>query len=393
MAKTEAEETIVINRPDGSTDPVSRSGAAPPRVAMIAPGEIFGGAERQILTLARTLRLTGSAIKLLVFHDGELARRARSTGIATQVLGARGVLDVESLRLLRRALGEFAADVVHLHGYRAAVYCALLGRRNFAVVKTEHGAPEVPSDRVVERLKLDVYRRLDTWATRRLHAHVVYVTEDLRRLAASQFALSSVIHNGIESLEARQTKTPPEYQAGYVNIVIVGRLERIKGIDYALRALNAPRMPPTARLHIVGAGPMLSGLQRLAHELGVQDRVGFLGFRDDVYDYIAHADALLMPSLHEGLPYTILEAMALRTPILAARVGGLAEVLVSEQTALLFEPANEGAIADTVARLCADPGLAGSLTTRALDDSRRRFSAEAMADSYLDLFRTARRFG
>jgi L-malate glycosyltransferase len=364
-----------------------------PRVAIIAPGEIFGGAERQILTLTRTLRLRGCAIKLLVFHDGELARRARSTGIATQVLGARRVFDLESLRRLRSALGEFEADVVHLHGYRAAVYCALIRRRSFAAVKTEHGSLEVPSERVLERLKLDVYRRLERWATRRLHAHVVYVTEDLRRSTLSEHPSSSVIHNGIESLDSQQTERPPEYQAGYVNIAIVGRLERIKGIDYALRAMTAPRMPPTARLHIVGAGPMLAELQSLTRKLGVQDRVSFLGFRDNIYDYIAHADALLMPSLHEGLPYTILEAMALRTPILATRVGGLAEVLVDEETALLFEPAKESSIADAVARLCQDSGLRHSLTARALDDLRKRFSAEAMADQYLSLFNTLRRRG
>src|SRR5262249_46007216 len=153
----------------------------------------------------------------------ELARRARSGGIATHVLGARRVLDLESLGLLRRSLDEFAADVVHLHGYRAAVYSSLVRRRGFAVVKTEHGSLEMPSERPLERLKLDVYRRLESWATRRLRAHVIYVTEDLRRLASPAFVPSSVIHNGIESLDSLQTKMPSEYQTGYVNIAIVGR--------------------------------------------------------------------------------------------------------------------------------------------------------------------------
>jgi glycosyltransferase involved in cell wall biosynthesis len=368
-----------------------RTAARGPRIAIVAPGEIFGGAERQILTLMRALQLRGSAIKLLVFHDGELARRARSARIATRVLGARVLLDFASLRELRSALAEFEPDVVHLHGYRAAVYCGLVGRRNFATVKTEHGSLEVPSERLLERLKLGFYRRLEMWATRRLRAYVVYVTEDLRRVSASEYPHASVIHNGIEVLEPQQTRSPPEYQPGYVNIAIVGRLEAIKGIDHALRAMTAPRMPPTARLHMVGSGPLLPELQALARNLGIQERVGFLGFRDNVYDYIAHADALLMPSLHEGLPYTILEAMALRTPILASRVGGLAEVLVNEETALLFEPACDTAIAEAVARLCQDSSLSQSLTTRALAECRRRFSADAMADNYLALFNTVRR--
>jgi glycosyltransferase involved in cell wall biosynthesis len=74
-------------------------------------------------------------------------------------------------------------------------------------------------------------------------------------------------------------------------------------------------------------------------------------------------------------------------------VGGLAEVLVDGETALLFEPGKESSIADAVARLCQDSGLPHSLTARALDDLRKRFSAEAMADQYLSLFNTLRRRG
>lgn len=301
------------------------------------------------------------------------------------------MLDFAALRGLRTALAEFDADVVHLHGYRAAVYCGLLRRRNFVAIKTEHGSLEVPSERLLESLKLGLYSRLEGWATRRLRANVVYVTEDLRRARASEDPRASVIHNGIESLDSNETRRPPEYQAGCLNLAMVGRLEAIKGIEHALRAMTAPGMPPTARLHLVGSGPLLPELQALTRTLGIQDRVDFLGFRDNVYDYIAHADALLMPSLHEGLPYTILEAMALRTPVLASRVGGLAEVLVDGETALLFEPASDTAIAAAVARLSQDSSLSQSLTTRALADCRRRFSADAMADNYLALFNSVRR--
>lgn len=368
-----------------------RAAASAPRVAIVAAGEIFGGAERQILTLMRALQVRGCTIKLLVFHDGELARRARAAGVATQVLGARGLLDLASLRTLDSTLVEFEADVVHLHGYRAAVYCSLLGRRNFGAIKTEHGSLEVPSARPLEKLKLAIYRRLETWAGRRLRARVVYVTEDLQRANLSADPHASVIHNGIESLDPQKTRRPPEYQAAYVNIAIVGRLETIKGIEYALRAMTAARMPKPVRLHIIGTGPLLAELQALARSLGIQDRVGFLGFRDNVYDYIAHANALLMPSLHEGLPYTVLEAMVLGTPILAARVGGLAEVLVDGKTALLFRPTSESALAEAVAKLCEDTSLPVTLAANALDDARQRFSAEVMADRYLDLFQLARR--
>ena len=80
-------------------------------------------------------------------------------------------------------------------------------------------------------------------------------------------------------------------------------------------------------MNIIGTGPLTAELKGLAEELGVSDRVRFLGFKKNVYDYMAHCDALIMPSLHEGLPYTVLEAMSLGLPVIASRVGGLAEVL------------------------------------------------------------------
>ena len=364
-----------------------------PRIAVIAPGEIFGGAERQILALMRNLRDRGIAIALCVFHDADLARLAREHEIATTVLGVRGLIDMGSLALLRRAVHEFRPEILHIHGYRAAVYGALAFRPGrFAFVKTEHGGVESGGARLRDRLKLLLYRRLENWAARYCRSHIVYVTEDLRTRCLREHAgiETSVIHNGIEPLSRDRTRRPPEYAGREHNISIVGRLEPVKGIEHAIRAMALPDMPRDVRLHIVGNGPLHASLLQLARDLGVDDRVSFPGFRRNVYDYIAHADALLMPSLHEGLPYTLLEAMSLGTPVLAARVGGLAEALVHERTALLFEPASEAAIAAAVARLHSDRALARSLATNAREECARRFSADAMAERYLELFHRVR---
>jgi glycosyltransferase involved in cell wall biosynthesis len=117
--------------------------------------------------------------------------------------------------------------------------------------------------------------------------------------------------------------------------------------------------------------------------------VTFHGFRPNSFDYIAHADALLMPSLYEGLPYTALEAMSLGTPLIASRVGGLAEILKDGQTALLVEPRNTSQLAAAVAKLARDEPLAGRLRAAAADDVAARFSASAMARQYLEAFEDA----
>lgn len=362
---------------------------AAPRVALVAPGEIFGGAERQILTLLRAMRRRALSPALLTFHDAELARRARDDDFPVTVLGARSLLDTGSLRILRHTLRALRVDILHIHGYRSAVYCALAVRPGeLAVVKTEHGMPESPGPRMRDRIRPALYRHLENWAMRRLKAHVVYVTDELRVSRQRDHAglSNSVIYNGIEPLNREHTRRPVEYSPEHVNIAIVGRLEPVKGIEYAIRAMTHAGMPPAVRLNIVGTGPLSSPLEALARQLGVADRVRFVGFRRNVYDYIAHADALLMPSLHEGLPYTVLEAMSLGTPVLAARVGGLAEILVHEHTALLFQAADADAIAACVATFTASPSLRYALAAAASAVCVTRFSADAMAERYLELF-------
>jgi glycosyltransferase involved in cell wall biosynthesis len=139
-------------------------------------------------------------------------------------------------------------------------------------------------------------------------------------------------------------------------------------------------------LHIIGAGPEEEALRSLAQELGLTDRVHFLGFRRNVYSFIAHGDALVMPSLHEGLPYTLLEAMSLATPIIASQVGGLAEVLQDEITALLVPPGDPAALARAISRLRDHPELGLRLASQAQHVQRENYSVDAMTRRYLEVY-------
>ena len=115
----------------------------------------------------------------------------------------------------------------------------------------------------------------------------------------------------------------------------------------------------------------------------------FLGFRRHIYDYLAHSDALLMPSLHEGLPYTLLEAMALGIPIIASRVGGLEEVLGDGATALLVPTGDCPALARAITRLHADPDLRRRLSENARRLQQAQYSLERMTERYLAVYREA----
>jgi glycosyltransferase involved in cell wall biosynthesis len=195
-----------------------------------------------------------------------------------------------------------------------------------------------------------------------------------------------VIPNGVGGMDPKQFPRPSEMHEDWFNLVIVGRLELVKGHHLAIDAVASDGMSADVHLHILGAGPREQELQALAKQRGVMQRVHVLGFRRNIYDYIAHCDTLLMPSLHEGLPYTLLEAMALGVPVIASRVGGLAETIQDENTGLLIPPGDVKALAQAIARLRRDAMLRRQLGQNAQHLQRDHYSLEVMTARYLAVY-------
>ncbi|MFO1431852.1 MAG: glycosyltransferase family 4 protein [Candidatus Competibacteraceae bacterium] len=372
-------------------DPSEKTGPATSlqTVAICSVGELFGGVERHILGLLSGLRTQGITILLLLFHDGELAAQAREQGIEPIILLNRNRSLLTTSRQLAGILKQQQIRIVHVHGYKATVFCALARYwYAFTIVKTEHGLPEPMSGKPLQVLRDRSYHFLDSLATRLAGATVCYVTEELRTHYRRAHAglHGRVIPNGVANIDRLQLQHPPELGEDWFNLTIVGRLDRVKGHHLAIEALAAPGLPPEAHLHIVGTGPCEAELRTLAETRDIAHRVHFLGFRRDVYGFIAHCHALLMPSLHEGLPYTLLEAMALGTPIIASRVGGLAEVLQDGVTALLVPTGDTAALAQAIIRLQSDLELRRCLGEQARRLQQARYSLEAMTARYLAVY-------
>jgi glycosyltransferase involved in cell wall biosynthesis len=358
-------------------------------VAICTVGELFGGVERHVLGMLSVLRARGISAVPILFNDGELAARAREQGIEPLVLSNSNSALLATARQLADFLGRRGIRLVHAHGYKAMVFCAAARRwHRFQLVKTEHGLPEVAS-RPVASLRSGLYHLLDRAATRLSNATVCYVTAELlaRRGVGAATRRARVIPNGIAGMDRQRQARPPELRPGRFNLAAVGRLEPVKALHLAIDALRVSGMPASVHLHLVGTGSCESELRRRVEATGVAARVHFLGFRRDACGFIAHCDALVMPSLHEGLPYTLLEAMALGTPVIASRVGGLAEVVQDEVTGLLFTPGDAGALAAAIRRLIVAPSLRARLGDEAQRVQRAKYSLESMVGRYLDLYR------
>jgi glycosyltransferase involved in cell wall biosynthesis len=139
---------------------------------------------------------------------------------------------------------------------------------------------------------------------------------------------------------------------------------------------------------IAGDGPERDALERLAAELGLgPDRLRFLGFRSDVGDLLNAADFFVLPSRTEGLPLSLLEAMAFRLPVVVTPVGGIPEVITDGRHGALVPVDDPERLSQAIAELVSDPARRASLGAAAYDHARSHFSFEAMLQEYEDLYR------
>ena len=303
---------------------------------VIAPG-VMAGAENVVLQGCAALLASGHDLCLLVVvdkrcpqHGEKLLEAARIRGIPAEPLEVGGRLDLGAVMKLRAAFKAQRAEVVHAHGYKALVYTMLARNRKLALVVTHHG--ETGHDalaRFYERLARTLYGQVDC-----VFAVSSATTEQLVAAGVRRAKLRTV-PNPV-SLPAPSSAREPSPSEGA--LLFVGRLSEEKGLDVLLRALASSRAPKQLMLDVAGDGPRAGEWKALAASLGLDARVRWLGLRSDIPELLAEAQALVLPSLREGLPLAVLEAASCEVPVLASRVGGVPEAVWEGETAMLVAP-------------------------------------------------------
>jgi glycosyltransferase involved in cell wall biosynthesis len=221
---------------------------------------------------------------------------------------------------------------------------------------------------------------------------IIAVSEEVKTRYAQELHVPArklvVVRNAIRLPPAGRTVDPALRAAlvrGRPDYVVLtpARLHPQKGHTYLLAA--AARVPD-ATFVFAGDGPLRAELEAQAGALGIADRCVFLGFRSDVPDLLAAADLLVLPSLYEGLPVSVLEAMAAERPVVATAIGGTDEAITSEQSGLLVPPRDPIALASAIRRLQADPTLARRLAAAGRARVEREFSSEVTAGHVMRIY-------
>jgi glycosyltransferase involved in cell wall biosynthesis len=373
--------------------PVSADGS-PLCIAQMIESDGQGGAEILMLDLAVELRRRGHRVVPVgpPKKVGWLGERFRERGFELLMLGNRRPLDLQCLWRLRDSLKGNGVDVVHSHEFSMCVYgSAAAGLLGIPHVTTMHGNQEM-----TRALRRRVALR---WAFRRSAARVA-VSHATRQSLADELGVApasiDVVLNGVPVVRGEGQGVRSEFaiQPGELLLLALGTVVPRKGHMVLLRALHrlAEGLPALPWKLIIGgrlSGDEPAKLRGYIEEAGLGHRVHLAGQRPDVANLLAAADIFVMPSLWEGLPLAVLEAMLAAKPIVASATSGIPEAITDGVEGLLVPPGDEAALAAALARVMGEPSLRTALSQQALERARREFTIESMADRYERIYRLA----
>jgi glycosyltransferase involved in cell wall biosynthesis len=357
------------------------------KVLHLLESMVVGGAEKVTLDLCRGLADFGIVSEVLAVQGGEL-HKAFGDVATTRLFPKRRGPDPRFLLSLAAKIRAEQPDVVHcVNGLTVVNYglaaCRLAGA---PAIVSVHGASHFSQRGAGPAL----WRRILAAADARIAVSGDLLSR-LRGCLGDRLP-HQLIYNSIEE--------PPPTPAGFREellkrygfpaasqlVVCVANLREVKGHRYLLQAvaLHGKRLPDL-RLLLIGSGELEGELKQMAEDLGVAGRVAFAGRRHDVPACLAAADLFVLPSVSEGTPLCILEAMRAALPVVATRVGGIPEIVEQGLSALLVPPADPEALAEALAA-ASDPALGRRMGRHGEEVFRRRFDRRQFLASYAELF-------
>ena len=365
-----------------------------PVVTHIVSGDLWAGAEAQVFQLIQRLSESKTVtLSVIVFNVGDLYQKLSDLGISVEIADEKKLGPFSQINAIRKHLNQHRTQVVHTHGFKENILGTVAQHLSGVPksVRTVHGSPETQSRR--RSPKKAFIELLDNLAARLGQDAVVAVSSQLHKRLSKEFpGKSTVILNFIntdplnsESHDRKSGNKREEFVLG-----LVGRLVPVKRVDLFLEAIAILREQhhKPVKAVVLGSGPLLDDLRHQATSLGLEDHVRFTGFSNSVHEEMLDFDALVMPSDHEGLPMTLLEALALRVPAIGHNAGGIPEALNEGHCGLLVDNHTPEGYADAVLKLL---GMSrhevDQMTHRGLEHLTNNFDSRKNSEKYESLYK------
>jgi L-malate glycosyltransferase len=367
------------------------------KVCHLISGDLWAGAEVQAYTILVSLRSVSDLdLSAIVFNEGKLSAELRKAGLKVTVIEEAKHNFFKILNLIEKELKCKDVDIVHTHRYKENILAGLLKRKCGIkyLVQTVHGLDE--PFKGIKKLKSKLYTQLNKYFTRRYFDIVVTVSHDIQARLSGIITPDKLatIHNAVDTTVLQLTSPAVEVKKtlrigeGHPIIGSVGRMVPIKGYDIFLKgAKMILQSEPKARFLLVGDGPLRPELEKIAKKMGIENEVRFLGFRGDILDVVNCFDIFVLSSYYEGIPIALLEAMALKKPVVATRTGGIGEVVENEVSGLLTEKGNPESLAGACLKILDNPELMRNLGIAAQRRIEEKFSILVQRDRVSEIYR------
>ena len=375
----------------------------------------IGGAQEVVRTLSAYLIERGSPTVVCTFRDGPLRNEIEEMGIPVEVLPGRnhGFLSLpmflKEMAAIRKGLirlvQKYQIDVIQTHLLRSLDF--LVGSLKFSdpnllVFWTVHNyqfelrADQLPGQRWLLGPKNYLHNALYQMASTRVNGFIAVSDEVERAILQTMRVNKSRVTTICNGVDVRRYQRKVDRNTIRTNLglketdqvmIVVGTLKEQKGHRYLVEAA-APLIAQRNHLHILfaGDGPLRNSLQQQVQQLGLGSHIHFLGNRKDIPDLLAASDYFVLPSLWEGLPMALIEAMASGIPVLATCVSGSQQVVASGETGVLVPPGDVDQLRQAMAEMIANPERAKQMGQAGSAHVEARFGAGKQADEHLALY-------
>jgi glycosyltransferase involved in cell wall biosynthesis len=377
------------------------------KILQVTPGypPNLGGVENSVYELVQRLRKLNHDVGVVTAGISSVGVKDNVWRLPVTLKFGRDWGDLLMCASLMKTLREIPFDVIHAHTPRKlfaenVALFKLLSRRKF---------PYIVSIRLLNTSLtgfwnglLNVYQQSIERFVLKYATYVVVQTQENKDFCIKKFGIPSekieIIPNGINlnffnpndisTVDVRQKYNVEDKKV----ILFAGRLTGQKGVPYLLRAVQTViKTIPNVVLLIAGDGPEIQLFRRLTLALGLRQNVVFLGKikHEEMPELYSIANVFVLPSLSESFPNSMLEAMAMRNPMVITRVGVVPEILENYRTAILVEPADSSELANAIVELLTDTALAEKLGSRARDLVCKKFTWEPVVEQTLNLYEAA----
>lgn len=391
-----------------------KTSSNPLRIMLLISNLKIGGAQEVVRTLCDYFPEKGYQTVVCTFEDGPLRKEIERAGIPVVILPARQhsilalPLFLWDMLRIRNAIAAIVdkhqINILQTQLVRGLDFLVLTLRpgRKLMVFWTFHNAlfvlrPEhLPRFRWLLGFKRWAHSQLYRWTARWVNGMIV-VSEDVKKAiheyAGALHGKVSVIPNSVDikrynqEIDREAVRKELGLSPGHQVFAVVATFKKQKGHRYLIEAAaSLISQFPDIRLLLIGDGELRDELKAQTKALGLNEHVHFLGLRTDVPKLLGASDYFVLPSLWEGLPVSLIEAMACGLPVIATQVSGTKDVMIHNQTGLMVPPGEVEALKDAMLQFLANQELAQKMGEVARKRVTESFSAEQQANAYLSIY-------